>query len=167
MSWGKFHHSTQCASSQQFGIFLPNQFLMTEDQGVISFLEMLSSNRYWTKLPSVKALTVTFVKATSPYVITMSNIIGFWFLNQVLALYSAAYTLCVFTLGSVMFVIPQPAYFLMGTMMVLSDELSQQSLTPLVISTFICLVSEYKLYFQNFLCDVFFLLFWVKSHINM
>ena len=40
----------------------------------------------------------------------------------------------------------------------LSEELAQQSLTPLVISTFVCLVSEYKLYFQKFLRD-FFLLF--------
>ena len=67
------------------------------------------------------------------------------------------YTLCVFTLGSVMFVIPQPAYFLMRTVMGLSEELAQQSLTPLVISTFICQsVSKYKLYFQHFLCDFFF-----------
>ena len=77
MSWGKFHHSAQCASTQQFSIFLPNQFLITEDRGVISFLEMLRSNRYQTKLTSVKDLTVTFVKATSPYVITMSNILVF------------------------------------------------------------------------------------------
>ena len=73
-----------------------------------------------------------------------------------MALYSVVYTLCVFALGSMMFVIPRPAYFLMRTVMGLSEELAQQSLTPLVISTFICLVSEYKLYYQNLLCDFFF-----------
>ena len=65
-----------------------------------------------------------------------------------------------------MFVIPQPAYFLMRTVMGLSEELAQQSLTPLVISTFICLVSEYNLYFQNFLCDVFFYFFRQRTTIT-
>lgn len=61
---------------------------------------------------------------------------------QTLSLYAAFCTLVVFAVHFCLFVIPGPGYFIMHTILGLSDELARLCLTPLKIFAGLCLCGK-------------------------